>query len=154
EEAYSLAILFDQEGLGDSCHLLATDISQKALSRAREAVYGDWSLRGENNTAALPYLIPNNPQAPRRVFEAAGFAPERNGKADIYRVIERIRGRAIFQPLNLALDTYPSFANGTWGMDLILCRNVLIYFDRETVRRVAERLYRTLADGGWLVTAA
>jgi chemotaxis protein methyltransferase CheR len=39
-------------------------------------------------------------------------------------------------------------------MDLILCRNVLIYFDRQTVRTVARRLYDTLADGGWLITAS
>src|SRR5690606_14144332 len=43
---------------------------------------------------------------------------------------------------------YPSLTSGT---DLILCRNVLIYFDRETVRRVAERLLRCLAPGGWLI---
>jgi len=39
-------------------------------------------------------------------------------------------------------------------MDLILCRNVLIYFDPKTVRTVARRLYESLADGGWLITAS
>jgi chemotaxis protein methyltransferase CheR len=39
-------------------------------------------------------------------------------------------------------------------MDIILCRNVLIYFDRETVRRVAGRLFASLAEGGWLLTAS
>lgn len=133
EEAYSLAVLVEQVGLADRLHLLATDISQRALAKAREAVYGDWSLRGEQGTAALPYLIHT-----------------KHG----YRLDERIRRRVIYQPLNLALDVYPSFANGTWGMDLILCRNVLIYFDAQTVRRVARRLYQALADGGWLITAA
>ena len=43
---------------------------------------------------------------------------------------------------------------GTWGLDLVLCRNVLIYFDRDTVRAVAQRLYSSLAEGGWLITAS
>ena len=65
---------------------------------------------------------------------------------------ERISKRVAFEFLNLALDAYPSLATGVWGMDLILCRNVLIYFDRETIARVARGLHATLADGGWLLT--
>jgi chemotaxis protein methyltransferase CheR len=64
----------------------------------------------------------------------------------------RIRQRVHIEPLNLALDTYPSFANGTWRMDLILCRNVLMYFDHAGVRAVARRLWECLAHTGWLVT--
>ena len=130
EEAYSLAILFEQENI--RAHLLATDISQKALAKARQAVYGEWSLRGEGKSA-LPYLEPERKQ---------------------YRVTEKIRRKVNFEYLNLALDVYPAMATGTWGMDLILCRNVLIYFDPETVCRVAQRLYQSLVEGGWLLTAA
>ena len=67
---------------------------------------------------------------------------------------DKIRRRVVFEYLNLALDFYPSFAAGVWGMNLIMCRNVLIYFDRETIRGVARRLYDSLAPGGWLFTAA
>jgi chemotaxis protein methyltransferase CheR len=133
EEAYSLAILCEQEGLGDRVHLLATDLCQAALARADHGVYRAWSLRGEARAAALPYL-------------------ERDG--DSYRVPQAIRRRVVLRPLNLAFDAYPSFATGTWGMDLILCRNVLIYFDADTVRTVACRLHDSLADGGWLITAS
>jgi chemotaxis protein methyltransferase CheR len=69
-------------------------------------------------------------------------------------VTEAVRRRVSFVHLNLALDVYPSFATGAWGMDLILCRNVLIYFDPETVRAVAGRMFATLAPGGWLFTAS
>jgi chemotaxis protein methyltransferase CheR len=131
EEAYSLAILFDQECL--QTHLLATDISSKALAKARLAVYGEWSLRGELGEAALPYLLPSGKQ---------------------YRLTEKIRSRVAFEYMNLALDVYPALATGVWGMDLILCRNVLIYFDPATVREVAVRLYQTLTEGGWLITAS
>lgn len=131
EEAYSLAILFDQEGA--QAQILATDISSRALVKARKAIYGEWSLRGESAQAAVPYLSLLGKQ---------------------YHLLDRICNKVAFEYLNLALDVYPSLATGAWGMDLILCRNVLIYFDPATVRGVAQRLYHTLADGGWLLTAS
>jgi len=133
EEAYSLAILLEQEGLEASARVLGVDISRPALARAREAAYGPWSLRGVEEAIV------------RRYFRA------RDGR---HALDERMRRRVDFEYLNLALDTYPSFAGGVWGIDLILCRNVLIYLDRAAVRRVAERLFLTLAEGGWLVTGA
>ncbi len=133
EEAYSLAILLAQQGLAEQSYLTATDISHAALAKARQAVYGPWSLRGNSASIALPYLIAN-------------------GKT--WRLDDGIRQRVRFAHLNLALDTYPSFANGIWGLDLILCRNVLIYFDRATVTCVARRLFQSLTPGGWLITAS
>jgi chemotaxis protein methyltransferase CheR len=132
EEAYSLAIVLDQEGMRAKAHILGTDISHKALAKARRGLYGEWSLRGEGRMA-LPYLQPVGKE---------------------FRLAEHIRRRVTFEHQNLALDTYPSLHSGIWGMDLILCRNVLIYFDRETIRRVARQLYQTLAPGGWLMTAS
>ncbi|HZW30316.1 MAG TPA: CheR family methyltransferase [Isosphaeraceae bacterium] len=133
EEAYSLAILFLEEGVADHCRLLATDLSRAMLRKARRGLYGAWSLRGEGAEAARPYLKPQGTH---------------------YAVAEHVRRLVTWDCLNLARDVYPSPATGVWGMDLILCRNVLIYFDRETVRRVARRLYDALAAGGWLLTAS
>ncbi|HMC67082.1 MAG TPA: CheR family methyltransferase, partial [Gemmataceae bacterium] len=56
EEAYSLAIVFLEEGLAERFHLLATDISRAALAKARLATYREWSLRGEGASIARPYL--------------------------------------------------------------------------------------------------
>jgi len=131
EEAYSLAIVLAEQGVGEPAHVRGTDISRAALAKARAATYGAWSLRGEGTALAQPYL--------RRAGER-------------WVVNERIRGRVRFEHLNLALDVYPSCTTGIWGMDLILCRNVLIYFDAHTVRHVARRLYESLAMGGWLIT--
>jgi len=131
EEAYSLAIVLFESGLGEHVPLLATDISRTALAKARRAIYGRWSLRGDGAAAAGAYLRPVRDQ---------------------YHLDERVRRCVTVQYLNLALDTYPSLASGVWGMDLILCRNALIYFDQETVRQVARRLFASLADSGWLVT--
>jgi chemotaxis protein methyltransferase CheR len=133
EEAYSLAILLDQAGFGDRTHVLATDISRKALAKARDASYRAWSFRGVD------------PRIVRRYFRSAG---------DLQVLEPRIRERVRIEQLNLALDTYPSLANGTWRMDLILCRNVFIYFDSAVVRAVARRLYDCLAPAGWLITGS
>jgi chemotaxis protein methyltransferase CheR len=132
EEAYSLAMLFEGEGLAEA-GVLGTDVSAAAIARAREGVYGPWSLRGEGRALAGPFLEP-----------AGGR----------FRVVERVRRRVQFALLNLAEDGYPSAVTGTWGLDLILCRNVLVYFDPATVRAVAGRLFAALAPGGWLLTAS
>jgi len=130
EEAYSLAMTFAEAGAPAS--VLATDISKTALTLARAATYGAWSLRVDGS-AALRHLE----ETP------AGYV-----------VSERIRQMVTFEQLNLALDVYPSFTTRIWGLDLILCRNVLIYLDRDTVRAVARRLRASLANGGWLLTSA
>jgi chemotaxis protein methyltransferase CheR len=133
EEAYSLAILFTETGLAGKVCLLATDISRAALAKAGRGEYRSWSLRDTGAQAAGPYL-----------------RTTRDGVI----LHEAIRRLPTFEHLNLAQDVYPSLATGTWGMDLIFCRNVLIYFDQELVRAVARRLYEALAPGGWLFTAS
>ena len=133
EEAYSLAILFAERGLLEHAHLIGTDVSRAALARALAATYRDWSFRGDGTARA------------RKHFDAT------DGR---HTLRAAIRARVSFEYLNLARDTYPSFGNGIWGMDMIFCRNVLIYFDRDTIRSVAQRLYATLVEGGWLITAS
>ncbi len=133
EEPYSLAMLFTEEGLSERVHILGTDISRRSLERAQKAQYGEWSLRGEGAMVAQKYLRHEN---------------------DKYHVIQTIRSRVQFEYLNLALDVYPSSVTGTRDLDLILCRNVLIYFDRDSIASIARRFYESLTPGGWLVTAA
>ena len=129
EEAYSLAILLSQMGLGDEASVLGTDISQAALATARGGRYRDWSLRGAS------------PDFMARYFRSAGPS---------WSLIEPVKRCVRFAFLNLALDAYPSHVSSTHAMDLILCRNVLIYFDAWTVEQVARRLRESLAPGGWL----
>jgi chemotaxis protein methyltransferase CheR len=135
EEAFSLAILLEQQGLAERAQLLATDISRATLTRTRQPSFSSWSLRGDNEWAALAH----------RYLTRVG---------DRYLLADTIRQRVTFAYQNLVLDPCPSFAAGVWGMDLILCRNVLIYFDRETVQTVAHRLFQALAPGAWLITAS
>jgi chemotaxis protein methyltransferase CheR len=133
EEAYSLAIVMaEEEGtVRDAGRVYATDISRTVLAKARAAIYGEWSLRDEGAALARPYL--------RR-------------RAGGYEVDADIRRRVMIEYGNLASDHYPSLPTGVWRMDLIVCRNVLIYFDRATIGEVARRLFAALAEGGWLVT--
>ena len=60
----------------------------------------------------------------------------------------------IFSYLNLAEDSYPSLTNDTNAMDMIFCRNVLMYFAPEKAKKVIQNLYRSLVDGGWLIVSS
>jgi chemotaxis protein methyltransferase CheR len=133
EEAYSLAILFEELGLAGQTQILATDISRAQLARARLAAYGAWSIRGDGARLVGPYL-------------------RRTG--DRFQLAERFRRRVKFAYLNLAQDSYPSYMTKTSGMDLVLCRNVFIYLDAKTVSAIARRLYDSLAAGGFLIAGA
>lgn len=134
EEPYSLAILL-RDTLPDPASwqvvILATDINSTFLERARAGVYSAWSFR-------------ETPNAVRdRYFEQVGSSR--------WRIASEIRQQVLFARLNLVEDEYPSVMNGTSMQDVILCRNVLIYFDDDTIRAVVRRLYRALTPGGWLI---
>ena len=133
EEAWTLASVFTNARLSDRADVLGTDISQSSLTRARAGEYGSWSLRG---TAG---------EKMRR------WGTESNRR---FTVADRLRPLVTFEYLNLAADHYPSFTSKTVGLDLILCRNVMIYFDRETIQSVAAKLFQCLSPGGWLMTGA
>ncbi|HEY4125371.1 MAG TPA: protein-glutamate O-methyltransferase CheR, partial [Rhizomicrobium sp.] len=119
EEAYSLAILLEQEGLAARGDILATDISARALGKAARATYEHWSFRGANEDFTRVYFRP------------------RCGK---FHLIDRIRNKITFAPANLAAEAYPGPRRGD-KFDLILCRNVLIYFSGQTVAQVAQRFH-------------
>jgi chemotaxis protein methyltransferase CheR len=131
EEPYSLAVLLQAEGWGEHMAVYATDVSRGALARARQATYGEWSLRGPWADRMRPHLRVEG----RRYV----LSPD---------VQQRVR----FSYLNLALDTWPSPDSGIWKLDVIFCRNVLIYFNRATIEAVARRLHDALAEGGYLFT--
>ncbi len=134
EEPYSLAILL-HELLDDldawSITILATDINLEAIKRARLGRYGKSAFRNETPPE----------------IRVKWFQP----KDDRYELLPEIRRMVLFSPLNLAEDDYPSVTNGTMHIDLIVCRNVTIYFNYETLREVIARFERTLNDKGWLV---
>ena len=134
EEPYSLAILLDRM-LPDreqwNVMILGTDINRASLEQAQRGIYRTWSFRGVD--AAMQ----------RRYFTRIG---------DGYRIAPEIARMVTFSYLNLVGDAYPSLATNTTSMDLVLCRNVLIYFGGPAIEGVLGRLHASLCDGGWLVS--
>ncbi|MEE8389723.1 MAG: CheR family methyltransferase [Anaerolineae bacterium] len=136
EEPYSIAILLsrmipDLENW--NVKILATDINSGFLRAAAEGRYREWAFRS----------------APQRIRERY-FKQTENG---CYEILPHIREMVQFSYLNLAEDVYPSLLNGTNAMDVIFCRNVLMYFAPEPREKVVRRLYRSLVDGGWLIVS-
>lgn len=136
EEAYSIAILL-QRMLPDyrqwNMTILATDINPYALRKAEQGLYGEWSFRN-----APPWLLHD-------YFAAAGKAQ--------YRLNPDVRNMVTFRYLNLAQDDYPSLATNTATLDMILCRNVLLYFEPELAAKAVRQYCRALLDGGWLIVS-
>jgi chemotaxis protein methyltransferase CheR len=131
EEAWSLTVALLLEGYRERMEVHATDVSRAALARAREAHYGDWSMRSTQADLIRPYLEPHEKR---------------------YALTPWLHPLVRFDYLNLAEDSWPSARTGIWGMDVIFCRNVLIYFNRPTIEAVARRFHETLAEGGVLIT--
>jgi chemotaxis protein methyltransferase CheR len=136
EESYTIAILLDRliPDLKEwNITILATDFNPKFLRKAAQGVYGEWSFRD------APVWLRE------RYFTKCG-----DGRFEIH---PRIRKMVTFSYLNFAEDVYPSLSNNTSAMDVILCRNVLMYFTAQRAKQVTGNFYRALVDGGWLIVS-
>jgi len=136
EEPYSLAILLSRilPDLEDwEITILATDINPRWRQKAGAGIYREWSFR-------------NTPSWVKEKY----FSRTADGHFEILPSVKRMVSLAY---LNLAEDSYPSPLNNTTAMDLIFCRNVLMYFARERARKVIQNLHHSLLDGGWLIVS-
>jgi chemotaxis protein methyltransferase CheR len=110
--------------------LHATDINAEALTAAVAARYSAWSFR-------------STPEARcERSFRRVDHE---------FQLRDGIRSMGNFSYLNLVEDEFPTITGGLHSMDLILCRNVFIYFDAVTVEAVMNKFARSLAPGGILI---
>lgn len=136
EEPYSIAMLLHRL-LPDlstwKTNILATDISPRFLRKATEGVYGQWSFRSVPATIQAQYF--------------------RRTAGGLHAISPALKTMVHFAQLNLAEDCYPSSTNNTDGMDVIFCRNVLIYFTAERIKHILTQLHHALNDGGWLVVS-
>ncbi len=136
EEPYSMAISL-RKALPDFADwhttILGSDINPRFLHKASRGVFSEWSFR--NAPAWLK----------ERHFEKAD--------AGGWKILPEITRMVTFSYLNLAEDVYPSLLNDTNAMDIIFCRNVLIYFSPEQVKTVIEKFHHCLTEGGWLVVS-
>jgi len=134
EEPYSIAILLTRmiPDLKDwNITILAMDINPRFLTKAQKGLYSEWSFRD------APAWTKNYFNKTKHGFE----------------IIPDIKKMVTFSYLNLAEDPYPSLLNNTSAMDIIFCRNVLMYFSQVRAKKVAQALYLCLVDGGWLVVS-
>ena len=131
EEVYSLAIILKECGLYERAHVFATDFSDAALMRAEEGIYPMREAR----------LFSDN------YLKSGGTGSLSDWYTARYRHIkldESLKARITFANHNLAAD-------GVFGeMQLILCRNVLIYFNDDLQERVLGLFRDSLARGGFL----
>lgn len=132
QEPYSIALLLYKllgyEINGWNITILATDINEQNLQKAKEGVFNQWSFR----------------DTPSWIYE---YFDKKNQK---FFIRENIKKLVQFKKLNLISDDYPSFLNNTNDMDIIICRNVLLYFDKENIKKTVNRFYDCLNDDGYL----
>jgi chemotaxis protein methyltransferase CheR len=122
EEPYTLAIILEEQ-VRTPYRILATDIDRKVISEAENGIYRDHQIKcvpGE-------YL--------RRYFTQ---------DSGLWVIHDDVKRHVTFQIHNLLADPYPD------SMDLIICRNVLIYFTEEAKRQVVSSFAKTLSPGGIL----
>jgi chemotaxis protein methyltransferase CheR len=135
EEPYTLAMTLSECGLGSGTdtRILATDLSTRILAAAREGVYARSKL------ASLP-----------AGYMSRYFTPHKGGGGgapDTMAVTDALRSMVAFSRLNLAFPPFPMKG----PLDIILVRNVMIYFDNDVRKKLIDDCHRLLKPGGYLL---
>ncbi len=133
EEPYSIAMTLSEYYSGKKHPeflILATDIDTQVLARASEGIYPADHLSGVDPAYLKKYFIQSN-----------------KGGMLMYTVDESLKKSVYFRRLNLLEKEYPMKKQ----FDIIFCRNVIIYFDRDTQRKLFAKYYDYLKDDGYLL---
>jgi chemotaxis protein methyltransferase CheR len=131
EEVYSMAILLKEEGIYDRTTIYATDFNQQALHRAKEGIYSREEMKG----FAVSYQKAGGKQTLSDYYTAS---------YDHVIMNYDLKKNIVWANHNLVTDNVFS------EVHIILCRNVLIYFDRELQNRVQQLFFDSLVKGGIL----
>jgi chemotaxis protein methyltransferase CheR len=127
QEAYSLAMLLLQEGFENwNIEILGTDYSSEVVKRAQSGIYQQIEVNRGLPTSLLV-----------KHFQRSGLE---------WKLSETVRRMAHFQRIDLRKSM-----SALGPFDLVFCRNVMIYFDEETKRKVLKEIHGTLSRGGWLL---
>lgn len=136
EEPFTLAILLlETIPLIDQwkIRILATDINTFFLEKAKLGIFKKWSLRGIPDWALNKYFIVDK---------------------ELYKIREEVMSMVEFQKLNLIDRTaFPSLIIPEKSIDFIFCRNVLMYFSKPVIEKIALRFEQCLSPEGWLITS-
>jgi chemotaxis protein methyltransferase CheR len=131
EEPFSVAMLLREllpAAEGWDVKVLATDVSMRALTAARTGRYGARAVMNATPEELARFFLPSD--------------------GSTYEVRPEVRDLVEFRHHNLVTEPVPFPSNER--IDLVLCRNVTIYFSRETTRELMKRLHECLRDGGYL----
>ncbi len=132
QEAYSIAMMLDQNAMlteGVPVEIVATDISDRALEKARAGLYSQFEVqRGLPIQMLMNYFTQQD---------------------DHWRISERLRGNVTFRKQNL-IEPFSQLGK----FDVVLCRNVLVNFDATTKSDVLDRIAQQMAPGGYLMLGA
>jgi chemotaxis protein methyltransferase CheR len=131
EEAYSMAIVLKEEGLYERCTIYATDFNQHALNQAREGIFSDEMIK----TYTGNY---------QRSGGQESFSNYYTSKYERVIMDQSLKKNIVWANHNLVTDHV--FAE----MHMILCRNVLIYFNKDLQNRVQSIFFNSLINGGVL----
>src|SRR3990167_9188197 len=128
EEPYSIAMAIMESHLSDDINvsIYATDISEGALKRAKEGIYNKSSMRAIDKEMLNKYFT------------------HRDGH---YFLGDQVKRRVRFETVNLV---EPYFLMEEESIDIVFCKNVIIYFRLDTVKKLIRRFYNALTDGGCL----
>lgn len=133
EEPYSLAIIV-KELIPDlnewNISILGTDINRESIAKAEKGMYDTWSFRQVN------------PQIQKQYFHQRKMR---------WEIDEQIRKMVKFRCMNLFQEAFPSQVTEIQNIDVIICRNVFIYFNSGAIATVLEKFYHTLTPGGYLI---
>lgn len=126
-EPYSLAMIVDRHNLPLRCNILATDIDDTILAKAKTGIFRDHELKNVSIQDKTKYF--------KEVDKT-------------FVLDERIKNKVDFKKHDLILDTYQQ------GLHVIVCRNVTIYFKNEIKETIYSRMSQALVPGGLLFTGA
>jgi chemotaxis protein methyltransferase CheR len=133
EEPYTIAMVV-QKVLSEypmiDFKILATDISQKILGQAIAGQYEAQKLK----------MIPDE-------YRRNSFRPVSGSKGELFEVSPELKRKITFANFNLMTPEYPF----KFGFDYVFCRNVMIYFDRQTQEAVVNRISKHIRPGGYLI---
>jgi chemotaxis protein methyltransferase CheR len=134
QEPYSLAVLL-RELIPDidswSVNIYGIDINRESLDHAQKALYNVWSFRQVEDEIKERYFK-----------NLAGY----------YQLDPQVKRAVKFQQVNLVRDSLPRLESDIRDMDLIICRNVFIYFTDQAIAKVVEKFFNTLKMNGYLLT--
>jgi chemotaxis protein methyltransferase CheR len=133
EEPYTIAITLHEYYSGKKAPeflILATDIDTQVLNKAQDGLYAADHLADVESKYLNNY-----------------FTYERNQNGAFYRAKDKLKEAVYYRRLNLLVEQYPMKKQ----FDIIFCRNVIIYFDKETQKKLFEKFYGYLKDDGYLL---